>query len=218
MIKTYIYIITEWQHNSYHQHGVIPDVISQEPPNQLDLTFEDNIVTPAQIMTTTETSMCPLISFNAESDKYYTLICVDPDAPNRKMHLFRNWLHYIVVNIPGDNIEQGNVICKYSGPEPPKNSGLHRYIFLVYQQANGQQQFNKTYPDKGTSLSRSKFNVNKFIKQYQCEKLIAANFFLSENEKNKKKKSKNDKVLPQDEENEDNTLDRLRQKNTGSLM
>ena len=105
----------------------MPEIISSEPMNgTMEVTFEDNIVTPGKIMTPTDTSMTPLVSYTAENDKYYTLICIDPDAPNRKMHLFRNWLHYMVVNIPGNNIDQGNVMCKYSGPEPPKNSGLHR--------------------------------------------------------------------------------------------
>ena len=173
-------------YNSYHQHGVIPDTISSEPINGImEVSFEDNIVNPGKIMTPKNASMTPTISYTAESDKYYTLICIDPDAPNRKIHLFRNWLHYVVVNIPGNNIDQGTTICKYSGPAPPKYSGLHRYVFLVYQQTNGEQEYKKTYPDEVTSLSRSSFNLNKFIKQYQCDTLIAANFFLAENENNK---------------------------------
>ena len=74
----------------------------------------------------------------------------------------------------------------------------------------------KTYPDKGSSLSRSKFNLDKFIKQYQCETLIAANFFMTENEKNKSKKDK--EKIPSDDEEDQNTLERYKQKNTGSLL
>ncbi len=40
----------------------------------------------------------------------------------------------MVVNIPGGDLSKGTVLTPYAGPSPPKGSGLHRYIFLVYKQ------------------------------------------------------------------------------------
>eukprot|EP01084_Bolivina_argentea_P082031 148542_1 len=192
----------------YHKHGIIPDIISQEPINALEVTFEDNIVTLAKQMTPTETSMTPLVSFPAENDKYYTLLCIDVDV------LLKYQLHWMIVNIPGNNINKGLTLARYGGPQP-KGSANHRYVFLVYEQLNGEQKYSKTYPDKCNSLARSKFKIKKFIKQYQCDQLVAANFLLCNNPA-KQKKTKNNEIKY--EEDDENSFQKLKQKNTGSLL
>lgn len=58
----------------------------------------------------------------------------DPDAPSRANPSEREWLHWAVVNIPGSNVTAGNTIAEYVGSGPPKDSGLHRYVFLVFRQ------------------------------------------------------------------------------------
>jgi phosphatidylethanolamine-binding protein (PEBP) family uncharacterized protein len=45
----------------------------------------------------------------AQKDAYYTLLMVDPDAPCRKQPDNREWLHWMVVNIPNLNISEGEV-------------------------------------------------------------------------------------------------------------
>ena len=35
------------------------------------------------------------------SEATFTLLMVDPDAPSPHAPKFRNWLHYLVTNIPG---------------------------------------------------------------------------------------------------------------------
>lgn len=62
---------------------------------------------------------------------------VDPDAPSRAKPRFRSWKHWVVINIPGANVAKGRIIARYLRPAPPKKTGSHRYVFLVYKQANG---------------------------------------------------------------------------------
>ena len=62
------------------------------------------------------------------TNKLSTLIMTDPDAPSG------NHIHWIVVNIPNSNINQGKELLKYQGPSPPQGSGIHNYTFLLYDQ------------------------------------------------------------------------------------
>lgn len=58
----------------------------------------------------------------------------DPDAPSREDPKHREWAHWTVTNIPGAQVEKGDTIAEYVGSGPPKDTGLHRYVFLVYKQ------------------------------------------------------------------------------------
>lgn len=60
----------------------------------------------------------------------------DPDAPSRQAPADREWLHWLVTNIPGDQIGKGNTVYEYISSGPGLGSGLHRYIFLVYLQSD----------------------------------------------------------------------------------
>lgn len=55
-------------------------------------------------------------------------VCSDPDAPSRKEPKFREWLHWLIVNIPAGNTESlditpGEVIAEYVGSGPPEGTG-----------------------------------------------------------------------------------------------
>ena len=59
---------------------------------------------------------------------FYTLVCWDPDAAEK------SWLHWLVINCDGPDPTTGDIIVDWSPPSPPKGSGLHRYIFGLFQQ------------------------------------------------------------------------------------
>jgi len=63
-----------------------------------------------------------------------TLLMIDPDAPGPKAPTARNWLHWMVTNIPaGGGPADGDVVVAYAGPSPP--IGNHRYVFVLYEQS-----------------------------------------------------------------------------------
>ena len=76
----------------------------------------------------------PFVTFNPAPSTRYTLIMTDPDAPSRANPTFREFFHWAVVNIPGNEVSQGDEICSYMGAGPPHGGGTHRYLFLLYQQ------------------------------------------------------------------------------------
>lgn len=87
-------------------------------------------------LTPTQTKDVPTLKWDAEKDAYYTVLMVDPDAPSRSKP-FVQVRHWLVMNVPGDEVEKGETIAEYAGSGPPEGTGLHRYIFLVYKQPNG---------------------------------------------------------------------------------
>jgi phosphatidylethanolamine-binding protein (PEBP) family uncharacterized protein len=111
-------------------------------------------------MTKKNTVSEPTVSFTGNPDTLYTLVMSDPDAAAK------SWLHWLVVNIPGDSndIFQGETVMSYTGPSPP--SGTHRYIFTLYQQPSGSIMVTKPY-------ERGNFPVEAFEQQHSLQKIVS---------------------------------------------
>jgi phosphatidylethanolamine-binding protein (PEBP) family uncharacterized protein len=72
----------------------------------------------------------PTIRFNGlEQGKSYLLTMTDPDA------LGKTWTHWVAI-INSDNNGNGKIlkpeIASYAPPSPPDKSGIHHYIFRLY--------------------------------------------------------------------------------------
>ncbi|CAN1149686.1 Protein MOTHER of FT and TFL1, partial [Linum perenne] len=67
------------------------------------------------------------------SSVLYTLVMVDPDAPSPSEPRLREWLHWIMVDIPeGSDASKGEEVVPYVGPQPP--TGIHRYVLALFRQ------------------------------------------------------------------------------------
>lgn len=101
----------------------------------------------------------------------------DPDAPSRKEPTFREWHHWLVGNIPGDNVLKGEVLSEYIGSGPPPDTGLHRYVFLVYEQP-GRINFSDVKKLKNNSAdNRGGFSIRKFAEKYKLGQPICGNLY-----------------------------------------
>ena len=94
----------------------------------LEVFYKNVKVNNKQYLKPSSASLKPTIYYPADSNKLYTLIIHDPDAP------VGNVVHWTVVNIKGSNMKSGKEIIKYKGPAPPSGSGTHHYIFLIFEQ------------------------------------------------------------------------------------
>ncbi|KAJ4889444.1 Protein MOTHER of FT and TF 1 [Raphanus sativus] len=75
----------------------------------------------------------PRVIISGNSNELYTLVMTDPDAPSPSEPNMREWVHWIVVDIPGGtNPSKGKEILQYMEPRPPV--GIHRYIFVLFRQ------------------------------------------------------------------------------------
>ncbi|XP_071827636.1 protein D2-like [Apostichopus japonicus] len=115
----------------------------------------------------------------AETDGYYTLIMVDPDAPSRTNPTLRYILHWLITNLKGSDLQTGqhntgDVIAPYHGPAPPLGSGPHRYYLLLFQQDG-------PLTDITPPSSTSNFDWIEFAKSYDLGMPVAFNMFTTEN-------------------------------------
>ena len=87
-----------------------------------------NMIAPSQVRRP------PVVAFKPAQGRLYTLIMVDPDAPSRAEPMYREFVHWAVVNMPGCDVTAGETVAPYFGAAPPCNSGPHRYFIFLYEQ------------------------------------------------------------------------------------
>lgn len=155
---------------------MVVDILDTAPDTFLDITYPGNKkINFGRVLKPNEVQSQPEVKWNAESNTFYTLMMVDPDAPSYPQPTNRSIKRWLVGNIPGNNISGGDVLASYSGPEPLPQTGLHRYVFLLYKQ-NGKVNFNEPQ----TKEARLHFNVREFMKKYGLGDPIAGNLFESQ--------------------------------------
>ena len=153
----------------------------------MNILYNTNIIVNKNHITPKQASFKPNITLeNLNTNSYYTLIMIDTDVQinNKKV----NKLHWCVVNIKGNNFETGIELINYQGPNPPKDSGNHHYIFTLYEQdelTNSQLIIKEHfYPSLNTLLD---------ILNLSNKKQIYSNYFVSSYQNGGKKKSKKNK-------------------------
>jgi len=173
--------------SEFKEHHVVPDVIDTWPGEVVRVEYDSSHhVNLGNVLDVKSTQKLPKIFFNSDADQFYTVMVVDPDALSRETHEFRNFCHFVVVNVPGvsgDHVDvhKGHTVVPYMGPAPPPKTGLHRYVFLVYKQparydTHNLQSFGS---DKGAE-SRKSFIPDAWLQDSfgkQTPQLQAANFF-----------------------------------------
>lgn len=175
----------------FKEFKVVPDVIDTWPGEICDVDFgTTHKANVGNVLSVKQTQAMPKFRFNSEKNAYYTIMCVDPDAPSRETHEFRHYCHFVAVNIHGTgehnhvDVHTGHNVCPYLGPAPPAKTGLHRYVFLVYKQP---KQYDTHNLDSfGAGDSRKNFIPDDFIEQHfggaLKPQLQAANFFQAQHE------------------------------------
>jgi len=138
-----------------------------------------------QVITPTQAQTKPVVGWEAEKGAYYTIVLTDPDAPSRTSPSLREWVHWVRVNIPGDNLpcdgeDGGDDLKTYVGAGPPTGTGLHRYVFLLYKQANGKQTFEESERIPFVKNGRDKWSASKFAEKNELGAPIAWTYFEAE--------------------------------------
>ncbi|XP_031847462.1 protein D2 [Nomia melanderi] len=168
---------------------IVPDIIDVAPTEKIEVSYGDKAVNFGNELTPSETQQIPQIHYKHEGGVLYTLVLTDPDAPTRKGYN-REFRHWLVGNIPEENIAKGEVLAEYVGPAPPKGSGKHRYVFLVYKQNQGSITFDERRLSNRDGQQRRRFSIKKFAEKYSLEGPIAGNFMVAEYDDNVPKYAK----------------------------
>lgn len=159
------------------EHGVVPDVIDQPPTERATVKYDSGVeVELGNELTPTQVQNAPTVSWPAEDGSFYTLIMTDPDAPSHQDPKYREWRHWLVFNIPGQDVSMGEEWWTYVGSGPPQGTGLHRYVFLVYKQPSGK--ITPTEPKKGnTGKGRNNTKAKDIVSEYGLGVPVAGNFY-----------------------------------------
>nr|WAX25728.1 FT-like protein [Vitis balansana] len=99
---------------------------------------------------------------------FYTLVMVDPDAPSPSNPNLREYLHWLVTDIPattGANFGQ-EIVC-YESPRP--TAGIHRFVFVLFRQLGRQTVYAPGW--------RQNFNTRDFAELYNLGLPVAAVYF-----------------------------------------
>ncbi|KAH8361830.1 hypothetical protein KR200_001298 [Drosophila serrata] len=158
---------------------VIPDVIDIGPQEFLNVTYHGYInVDGGKQLQPMEVRDEPAVQWPAVIEHYYTLLMVNPDAPNVLTPSHREFLHWMVLNIPGNHLGMGDVRVGYMGAAPLPATGTHRFIFLLYKQKD-YTKFEFPKVPKHSVQGRHGFKVQEFVKKYKLGCPVAGNFFTS---------------------------------------
>lgn len=104
---------------------------------------------------------------------------LDPDAPSREDPKFGEVRHWLVVNIRGNDLRSGETKWHYIGSGPPSGSGLHRYVFLLFKQADGKQKFDFPVVTNRSREGRLQTKTRQLVADYNL-KLVAGNFYFAQ--------------------------------------
>lgn len=98
----------------------------------------------------------------------YSILMYDPDAIGPT----KNYIHFLDINIPGNNVSNGKIILPYKGPSPPQGTGKHRYIFNLYKQQSG-------FPYREIKDANRTMTIEELNKLYDLGEPIASSIFTS---------------------------------------
>lgn len=165
---------------AFKKHCIVPDILSIAPSELIDVRYPGGVIVDlGKELTPTQVKDKPSVKWASKDTLYYTLALVDPDAPSRENPKFREWHHWLIGNVYGGDINKGEVLSDYIGSGPPKGTGLHRYVFLVYKQPEKCDFSKVTKLPNNSGANRGKFSISKFAQQFKLGPPIAGNFFVA---------------------------------------
>lgn len=124
---------------------------------ELSVVYAGKAAVHGNLLTPEETAVAPAVAISgAAPDALHTLIYTDPDPPDPANPIRKEWLHWLVTNIPGGDFAKGDEVAGHYGPVPP--TGTHRYVFLLFQQPG---RIEVADPSGGERSRRAHFSSKK---------------------------------------------------------
>jgi len=122
--------------------------------------YRGNVIKPG------EAAKAPEVKFQSLESSKWCLVMTGLDT-----HLQtegKEYLHWMVGNIPGPEVASGETLCNYLQPFPPFGSGYHRFAFVLYHQ-DGEIDFSSEIIEEngGISLDKRTFSSFEFYSKFQ---------------------------------------------------
>ena len=157
----------------FRSSKIVDELIPKPPDSLLDVEFDCGFTTLGNKFTPLQVRNIPKVTLKGavESD-LYTLIMVDVEVK-------KEWVHWVVGNIPGNNIDKGVTLVSFFPSAPPKNSGEHKYVFLLFKQPRKSDYQGQTKISTFQMTGRDEFSTKTFIDKYKLGTPVAGNFYLA---------------------------------------
>lgn len=95
--------------------------------------------------TATNVALAPKLAWDCERNVFYTVCLFDCEVLGREHgELLSEGQNWLVGNIPGCDVNNGQIINEYLSPTPVYGTGYHRYVFLIFKQ-NGTLVFEEPF-------------------------------------------------------------------------
>lgn len=88
--------------------------------------YTGNVIKPVEALDK------PMVRYEADASSLWTLVLTSLDG--HLMEKDKEYVHWLVANIPGNSLDKGDTIVDYLRPFPLKGTGYHRYVFVLYKQ------------------------------------------------------------------------------------
>ena len=131
----------------------------------LTVVLNKKVIKYKQLLPLTDTQEQPILNYIKNDKKLYTIMMIDPDAPDCANPIYKYVLHWLIVNT-------SDVIKPYHPPSPPAGSGNHRYYIIIYEQSHFID------PLSFNNIERHSFDAYQFVNANNL-KPILGNMFMS---------------------------------------
>lgn len=84
-----------------------------------------------------------------------------------KFFLKKLWIIFFRGNIPGNAVDKGETIIDYLQPFPPKGTGYHRHVFVLYKQDRKLDFSSLKRPGPCLNLEDRTFSTADFYRERQ---------------------------------------------------
>ncbi|XP_072157967.1 OV-16 antigen-like [Bemisia tabaci] len=163
---------------------VIPDVIHDAPLQRVDVTYklglDMHFANMGNVIHEDIVSKPPILLYwRWNPGEYFTVIVTGPDVPNSELPTDGEWRHWIVMNIPGNDVTKGRIVRDYVGFRNETALGIHRMVFLVFKQPRPFIISPEIILRNSTSAYRGFFSTRNFVRMHHLVPVpVAANFIL----------------------------------------
>lgn len=166
--------LTDEVDEKFRSSKIVDDLLPKSPGSILDVEFDCGFTTLGNKFTPLQVRNRPKVTWKgAKEDEFYTLIMTDVEGKATE------WLHWHVGNIQGNNVDKADVLTAFFPSAPPKNTGEHRYVFLLFKQpAKIDFQGHVIIPTFEME-GRNKFSTKALVEKFKLAAPVAGNFYLA---------------------------------------
>nr|XP_018905760.1 PREDICTED: protein D3-like isoform X5 [Bemisia tabaci] len=170
---------------SLRHHMLLPFIISYAPKQMLWMEFIDGFVADIGNDLSGRDVLYPpwLVKWPFKNDSYYAILGTGPDTLVNGLRIRKEFMHWLVVNIPGKHVAGGRAIlhgetmADYIGPTPPEGRDYNRYAFFVYEQRVGKTKYGIPKLNATPTDPLRQFISEEFARKMHFGKATATNFF-----------------------------------------